>query len=95
MSDPAGSDLEVDRALEAQILALLAQREPGRTICPSEAARAVAGDANPEEGWRDLMEPARRATGRLVAAGKIVVTQGGNVVDVSTATGPIRLRRKG
>jgi hypothetical protein len=34
-----------------------------------------------------------RAARRLVAAGKIVVTQGGRVVDASTAKGPIRLRR--
>jgi hypothetical protein len=38
------------------------------------------------------MEPARAAARRLVAAGKIVITQGGQVVDGSTAKGPIRLK---
>jgi hypothetical protein len=86
---------EVDRALEAQILELLAQRETGKTICPSEAARAVAraGDQT-GESWRDLMEPARRAASRLVEAGEIVVTQRGEVVDPLAAKGPIRLGRK-
>jgi hypothetical protein len=39
------------------------------------------------------MEPARRAARRLVAAGTLEITQGGRVVDPSTARGPIRLRR--
>ena len=64
----------------------------GATICPSEAARAVAGDAD-EDAWRALMEPARRAARRLVAAGEVEITQGGKVVDPSTAKGPIRIRR--
>lgn len=79
---------EVDRALEEQILELLAHRDPGKTICISEAARAV-GTA---EGWRELMEPARQAARRLVAAGEVVITQGGEVVDPETARGPIRVR---
>ena len=77
----------VDRRLEAEILSLLASR-PG-TVCPSEAARAVAGD----DSWRGLMEPARRAARRLVAAGDVEITQGGKRVDPSTARGPIRIRR--
>jgi hypothetical protein len=78
----------VDRELEAAIVRLLDGRGAGRTICPSEAARAVDADA-----WRELMEPARRAARRLVADGRIEITQGGRVVDGSTAKGPIRLRR--
>ena len=80
---------DVDRRLEATILGLLDQRGRGKTICPSDAARAVGTD----DTWRDLMEPARRAARRLVAAGEVVVTQGGHVVDPSTAKGPLRIRR--
>lgn len=80
-----------DAALEAAILRLLTERGAGKTICPSEAARAAA--ASDDRGaWAPLMEPARAAARRLVAAGKVVVTQGGVVVDASTAKGPIRLR---
>ncbi|OYX55188.1 MAG: hypothetical protein B7Y93_05055, partial [Micrococcales bacterium 32-70-13] len=78
-------------ALEESIRSLLAGRASGATICPSEAARAVGGED--EEAWRDLMEPARRAARRLVAAGEVEITQGGRVVDPSTAKGPIRVRR--
>jgi len=38
------------------------------------------------------MEPARAAARRLVASGEAQVTQGGQVVDPSTARGPIRVR---
>ncbi len=75
-----------DAALEQAILDLLDARSG--TICPSEAARAV--DA---EGWRDLMEPARQAARRLAARDDVEITQGGRVVDPSTAKGPIRIRR--
>lgn len=79
----------VDRALETAIRDLLASRAATSTICPSEAARAVDDD-----GWQSLMEPARRAARRLVAAGEVEITQGGRVVDPSTARGPIRIRRR-
>ncbi|WP_407939733.1 DUF3253 domain-containing protein [Motilibacter deserti] len=77
-----------DRELEDSIRTLLARRAMGATICPSEAARAVGGKA-----WRELMEPARAAARRLVAAGEVVITQGGEVVDPAAAKGPIRIRR--
>lgn len=79
-----------DQALEEAIVQLLDQRSVGSSICPSEAARLVSGG----EGWRALMEPARRAARRLVAAEVVVITQGGRVVDPSTAKGPIRIRRR-
>jgi hypothetical protein len=77
----------VDEALADAIVALLRTRSSDASICPSEAARAVGG-----EQWRPLMEPARRAARRLVAEGSVEVTQGGRVVDPSTAKGPIRIR---
>ena len=57
------------------------------TMCPSEVARALSDD------WRPLMPVVRSAAARLVASGDIEVTQGGSVVDIATARGPIRLRR--
>lgn len=80
----------IDTALEAATRSLLAARARGATICPSEAARAVD-----PEGWRELMEPARAAARRLVLSGEVEITQGGRVVDPSTARGPIRVRRTG
>jgi uncharacterized protein DUF3253 len=79
---------DVDSRLERTILDLLAARRPGATICPSDAARSVGGD-----DWRSLMDDARAAAGRLVEAGEVAITQGGEVVDLATARGPIRIRR--
>ncbi|MDJ0339337.1 DUF3253 domain-containing protein [Cryobacterium sp. PH31-O1] len=77
-----------DLQLETTIVSLLDKRARESTICPSDAARAIGG-----EEWRELMEPARRAARRMVARGELQITQGGVVVDPSTAKGPIRLRR--
>ncbi|QWC84902.1 DUF2256 and DUF3253 domain-containing protein [Nocardioidaceae bacterium] len=82
---------DVDKRLEASLLSLLERRARTATVCPSEAARQVGGED--EEAWRPLMEPARAAARRLVAAGEVEITQRGQVVDPSTATGPIRVRR--
>lgn len=79
----------VDRELEDGIRSLLDRRAATASICPSEAARLVGGD----DGWRELMEPARRAARRLVASGEVEITQSGRVVDPSSAKGPIRIRR--
>lgn len=78
---------DVDQRLSAEIIRLLTDRAAGATICPSEAARSISAD-----GWRELMEPARAAARRLVANGLVDITQGGAVVDPSTAKGPIRIR---
>ncbi|MGW0787373.1 DUF3253 domain-containing protein [Streptomyces sp. NPDC002911] len=82
---------QTDRRLERAILKLLERRAPTATICPSDAARAVYdGD---DDGWRQLMEPARRAAGRLVTAGEVEITQAGRAVEPSEARGPVRIRR--
>lgn len=77
----------VDQRLQDAILSIATERGPSKTLCPSEAAKAV----RPED-WRVLMERARQAARRLVAEGRLEVLQKGRVVDPSTAKGPIRLR---
>lgn len=76
-----------DASIESTILDLLAQRADTSSICPSDAARAIGGD-----GWRDLMDDTRRVARRLVAEGRVQITQGGEVVDPHSARGPIRIR---
>jgi hypothetical protein len=76
--------------VEAAIAALLARRAPGRTICPSEAARALDAD-----GWRARMDAVRAVAFAMADRGELEVTQGGEVVDGRSARGPIRLRRPG
>ncbi len=71
--------------IAAEILRQVAARGPGRTLCPSEVARALS----PE--WRDLMPAVRAEAGRMQAAGQVQATQRGLPVDPVAARGPIRL----
>ena len=82
---------EANAALEAAILELLEERDAGKTICPSEAAKLVGG-TEMRRDWEGLMEAARGAARRLVKVGRIVIVQNGRVVDGDTARGAIRLR---
>ncbi len=87
---PLDGDSAFDaRAVETAILGLLAERAAGRTICPSEAARAVFGD----EAFSAQMDDVRAVAFALADAGTLEVTQRGAVVDGRAARGPIRLRR--
>ncbi|MFI2635813.1 DUF3253 domain-containing protein [Streptomyces collinus] len=87
----AETDRQLTRRLEQVIMNLLEGRAATSSICPSDAAReAYEGD---DEGWRALMEPARRAAWSLTAAGKTEVTQSGRPVTETEARGPIRIRR--
>lgn len=83
------ADFPEPARLRAVILELLDRRGAGKTICPSDAARALAG-----KNFRPLMDPVRAAAAELVAAGEIEVTQRGEVVDIARVRGPIRLRRR-
>jgi len=74
--------------LAAAVVTLTGHRGPDRTICPSDAARAVGG-----EGWRALMETAREVVRGLALAGEVEINQKGQVIDpVGKWRGPIRVR---
>jgi hypothetical protein len=76
------------RTIERAIRTLLRERDAGKSICPSEVARALApGD------WRPLMGPVRETAARLAARGEVVVTQKGAPVDALAVRGPIRIAR--
>jgi hypothetical protein len=76
--------------LRETILRLTHDRGPAKSICPSDAARAVGGDH-----WRDLMDEARDAARDLAKAGDVEITQRGDVVDPdATWRGPIRIRAR-
>ena len=72
--------------LETRILALLAQRARGATICPSE----VLPDEEKQDARR--MDSVRAAARRLAHDATIDILQRGVVVDPDDARGPIRLR---
>jgi len=77
-----------DDRLRAVVLTLAGHRAPDRTICPSDAARAVGG-----EGWRSLMDPVREVVRDLARSGEVEVVQRGEVLDPDRPwRGPVRIR---
>lgn len=78
-------------ALEAEILRQTSERGAGKSICPSEVARALAPD---EDAWRRLMGPIRAAAIRLARQGQVEVLRKGKPVSTDAEIrGVIRLRR--
>lgn len=71
------------------ILSLLGERAEGATICPSEAARRLAG---PQGDWRAEMEAVHAATDALVAEGAIALSWKGEAKQ--KRRGPYRIARR-
>lgn len=69
-----------------EIIKQVRNRGVGKTICPSEVARALF-----PVDWRDHMDAVRGAAAELAVAGKIVITQKGERVSTESVRGPIRL----
>ena len=79
-----------ERQLRDAILTLARERAPAKTICPSDAARAVGGDQ-----WRDLMDEARDIARDLANVGEVDIMQRGEVIDPNAQwRGPIRIRAR-
>ncbi|UXI67653.1 DUF3253 domain-containing protein [Tahibacter amnicola] len=74
------------------MLELLAAGGDGASICPSDAAKALAARFGGE--WRDLMRPVRLVAAELVREGLLEITQNGKAVNILDARGPVRLRRR-
>jgi hypothetical protein len=82
-----------DAQLEDIILRMTAERGTGKSICPSEAARAAGAAADTD--WHPLMQPVRRAAIRLAKAGRITILRKGKPVDPDAFKGIYRLTTGG
>lgn len=69
------------------VLALLAQRRAGATICPSEVARIIA----PGAGWRTAMPAVHAAVDRLHDEGAVRLSWKGR--SLPQRDGPYRIGR--
>jgi hypothetical protein len=75
--------------VECAIFDLLERRVPGASLCPSEVARAVDGEA-----WRARMDEVRAVALRLAREGRLVITQRGVALDPARPLrGAVRLAR--
>ena len=75
------------QAIREEIARFAELRTSKKSFCPSEVARALA------ENWRPLMPLVREVAAEEVRAGRIVVLQKGEPVNIEQARGPIRLRK--
>jgi Protein of unknown function (DUF3253) len=85
MSRPTASPEEI----EAAMLSLAEARGPGKTLGPTDIARALGGDH--PDGWGPLMQPIRRAAIRLMKQGLIVIVRKGRPVDPDDFRGVYRI----
>ncbi len=81
------SEAGLDRRIRSTIRTLTSRRGPGKTICPSEVARAVA---SPD--WRPTMERVRQIARELAADGVVFISASGRTLGPSEEPkGPIRI----
>ena len=73
--------------IEAAILRLLDEAGAGRTVNPTDAARAL----KPGPEWHLLMPGVRRAAVNLALAGRIMIYRKGKPVDPNDFKGVYRL----
>ncbi len=73
--------------IEAAIFEKLAQRDAGKSICPSE----VAKDLEPER-WQRMMPRVRAVAVALAREGRLAITKKGKAVDPNAFKGVIRLK---
>ena len=78
-----------ETTIDQTILALIAQRGSGKSISPSEVARAIAG--TDEKKWRLLMKPIRARAILLAEQQEIVISRKGKTVDPRNFKGVYRL----
>jgi hypothetical protein len=77
-------------SIAAEILRQTAERGSDKSICPSEVARALAGESE----WRPLMGPVRQAAFALSREGAVEILRKGRPVSPEGVRGVIRLRRR-
>ncbi len=88
MTESAWSDRD---PIAQAIFALLEERGPGKSICPSEAARhlqqARARPDDPADAWRRLLPAVRQQAIHLARQGRLSILRKGRPVDPQ---GPIK-----
>ena len=92
MTNPSNPSPPADRRLaEATILALAGGCGPGKTICPMDAAKAVAAAAGEEGAWHKHLGAVRRTAVALAGEGRLVIFRKGRPVDPDDFRGVYRL----
>lgn len=72
--------------VEALIAAMLHDRGAGKTLCPSEVARALA---EPDGDWRGRMSEVHSGVDRMLAVGSVALSWQG--APMAQRSGPYRI----
>jgi hypothetical protein len=92
MSNDSSVDGAADgRLLEKTILALAGGCGPGKTICPMDAAKAVAVAAGDGNAWHRHLGAVRRTAVGLARDGRLVIYRKGRPADPDDFRGVYRL----
>ena len=90
-----------DELLNSHIERLLLSREYPKTICPSEAPRALTTlelEAAGVSHWRDLMPKARQILWGMRDRGQVEILQRGvplpSTISMEEVKGPLRARKR-
>ncbi|WP_421786067.1 DUF3253 domain-containing protein [Hyphobacterium sp.] len=75
-----------DDTVDAAILRLAEARGPGKSICPSEAARELD-----PENWRSRLSAVREGAVRLALGGRVDILRKGKAVDPTDFKGVYRI----
>lgn len=78
--------MSTEDRIETAILDLVHARGPGKSICPSEAAKEAFGDA-----WNTYMRQVRQAAVHLARQGRISILRKGKRADPENFKGVYRL----
>ncbi len=88
-TEPAPHKSFSNEQIEMALLELVAERGTGKTICPSEVSRHLAG--SDETKWRRLMKPVRAVAVRLANEDRVVIRRKGKPVDPNDFKGVYRI----
>ena len=84
-SEAAPDDRIADDPVAAAILALLAERGPGKSVSPVHAAQAVAGPrarpGDPPDLWRRYLPAVRQQALHLARQGRLLILRKGRPAD--------------
>ena len=83
------TDKDAAAQIEETMIALVEKRGEGKTICPSEVARAIAGER--PDAWGRLMQPVRKVAVRLTKEGRVAILRKGKPADPDDFKGVYRI----
>jgi hypothetical protein len=80
----------MSETIEDLVLRLAKERGQGKTICPTEAAKAAA-EQRGEENWQGRLPAVKAAATRLALRGSVSIYRKGKPVDPETFKGIYRI----